>query len=199
MQAALSGDDVWSEDRDVHLLRFEAAGEAKRTEVLFYEQHGNARVAEGVIAGVGDARPLGLTFRVQLDLRWTIRLFEARPLGLTEPVRLQSDGAGGWTDGHGVPLDELFGCVDLDFEGTSFSLTPMIRRLGLSAGGSVDLDVVSISADHLVPVRARRRLVCVQPLQLYRYEDPAAESAVEVKVDGDGFVIDVAGRFHRVG
>jgi len=180
-------------------LRAHWTGETNggRSEVLHYEQHGNARSVEGVIAGAHVGEPFALTYRCLMDLAWSVRLFEVRPLGAAEPTRLHSDGAGRWTEGHGVPLDELQGCTDLEFGETAFTLTPIIRRLGLSAGQSADLDLVSLSAAEMIPVRVQRRLTCVQPLSIYRTEDVETGERVEVSVDRDGFVTAFPGRFLR--
>lgn len=198
MHATLSPPDLWTENRDRHCLRFESEGRERGSEVLLYERASDARRVEGVVTGAGPHGPLGLTHRTVLDPAWCVRLFEVRLLGLSEPERLQSDAAGRWTDGHGVPLDELSGCVDLEFAETAFTWTPMIRRLGLGAGDSVELDVVTLSAADLAPVRARRRLTCLQPLQLYRYDDVATGIGDEIVVDGDGFAMSVSGRFRRL-
>jgi len=169
-----------------------------RSEVLHYEQHGNARSVEGVIAGAHVGEPFALTYRCLMDLAWSVRLFEVRPLGAAEPTRLHSDGSGRWTDGQGVPLDELQGCTDLEFGETAFTVTPIIRRLGLGAGEGTDLDLVSLSAAEMIPVRVRRRLTCIQPLAIYRMEDAETGEKVEMSVDREGFVTAYPDRFRRL-
>ncbi|MEW5421541.1 putative glycolipid-binding domain-containing protein [Amorphus sp. 3PC139-8] len=198
MPATMSLPDDWAADQEDRRFRFEHVGPPSSTEILSYDRHGEARQVEGLVSGGTGHNPIGLTFRFLLDTGWTVRLFELRPLGTFEPVRLQSQGSGRWTDGHGLPLDELAGCVDLEFDDTAFSLTPMIRRLGLSAGESVDLDVVSLASDRTIAVRARRRLSCVRPLDAYRYEDPNAGREWSVRVDGDGFVLEIDDRVRRL-
>lgn len=198
MHAATLMPDEWAADQEDRQFRFEHVGPPSATEILNYDRHGDARQVEGLVTGGTGRNPVGLSFRFLLDTAWTVRLFELRPLGTFEPVRLQSQGSGRWTDGHGLPLDELAGCVDLEFSDTAFGLTPMIRRLGLSAGESVDLDVVSLSASHPVAARARRRLTCIRPLDAYRYEDPNGDLDWSVRVDGDGFVVEVEDRVRRV-
>jgi len=158
-------------------------------------------VAEAVaIAAPENGRPFAARFRIVCDAGWKTRQVEAGLIG-DEPLVLVGDGAGHWRDGAGVPRPDLDGAIDVDLPITPFTNTLPIRRLGLGAGESADLETVYIVlAQGAAPtaVTDPQRYTCLEPRRRYRYAALDIDFVREIEVDADGLVVIYPEMFRRI-
>ena len=116
-------------------------------------------------------------------------------------LALSADGGGRWL-ADGRPLPAMAGCVDIDINCTPLTNTLPIRRLAWSPGTAHDLDVayVSVPALDVRPVRQRYTLLARDGRRnetRFRYE--SGSFSADLRVDGDGYVIDYPGLWRRIG
>lgn len=105
--------------------------------------HDDAIVAERMVTGVTEGRPLRLTHEVRCDPGWRMRGVRAGVPGPELPeVELLSDGEGNWTTRDGRAVSELAGCLDTAISVTPFTNTLPLRRLGLVPTESAEISVV---------------------------------------------------------
>lgn len=117
-------------------------------------------------------------------------------------LTLRRDAGGHWHAGGDSPVPDLDGCVDVDINRSPLTNTLPVRRLGMGAGESRDLDVVYVSVPELTirPVRQRYTLLpgrATSAGPVYRYE--SGSFSADLPVDDDGFVIDYPGLWRRTG
>ena len=116
-------------------------------------------------------------------------------------VKIRADGEGRWSTSTGEPLSSLEGCIDVDISATPFTNTLPIRRLGLSAGQSAELQVAYVAVPELELKPVRQRYTCLELNEqggLYRYEGLASGFSTELQVDAVGLVLDYPGIWRRV-
>lgn len=113
-------------------------------------------------------------------------------------LALRRDAGGDWHGDGDSPVPDLDGCVDVDINRSPLTNTLPVRRLGMGAGESRDLDVAYVSVPELTvsPVRQRYTLLPGDG-PVYRYE--SGSFGADLPVDGDGFVIDYPGLWRRTG
>jgi uncharacterized protein len=152
-------------------------------------------LAEKELARVG--------YLLECDAGWRVTGLAIRVAGAggNRALDLSADGAGHWRAG-GQPLPALDGCIDIDINCTPLTNTLPIRRLSWSPGMSRDLDIAYVSVPELTVAPARQRYTLLQRDDgrggaLYRYESGSFRA--DLRVDGDGFVIDYPGLWRRVG
>jgi uncharacterized protein len=142
-------------------------------------------------------------YLLECDAGWrvtglTIRVASA---GDGRALALSADGAGNWR-ADGKPRPDLDGCIDVDINCTPLTNTLPIRRLSWSPGASRDLDIAFVSVPELTVRPARQRYTLLERDEgrgeaLYRYESGSFRA--DLRVDGDGFVIDYPGEWRRIG
>ena len=159
--------------------------------------------ADGVVIGEED----GVVFRARYVIRcvpgWRTREMVADPLDGRDPLRLDSDGAGNWSDASGRSIPELEGCIDVDLSATPFTNTLPVRRLGLGEGESAEIAVVYVDVPDMRLSVSRQRYTCLERNAdggLYRYEDRGSVRGftADLPVDADGLVLDYPGIFRRL-
>ena len=119
------------------------------------------------------------------------------------PLHLNSDGEGNWSDASGQSIPELEGCTDVDLSATPFTNTLPIRRLDLGEGGSSEIAVVYVDVPDMRLDVSRQRYTCLERNAdggLYRYEDRGSFRGftADLPVDADGLVLDYPGIFRRL-
>jgi uncharacterized protein len=138
-------------------------------------------------------------YQLECDAAWrltglTISVASARG---GRALALSADGAGHWR-ADGRPLPALDGCIDVDIDCTPLTNTLPIRRLPWSPGTSRDLSIAYVSVPDLTVRPARQRYTLLERDEaLYRYESGSFRA--DLRVDGEGFVIDYPGLWRRVG
>jgi uncharacterized protein len=144
-----------------------------------------------------------ISYQLECDPGWRLARLAIRitSAGSDRTLALSADGKGHW-QADGQPVPALDGCLDVDIECTPLTNTLPVRRLGWLPGTPQDLDVVYVSIPELTvrPARQRYTLLERDPEQdeaRYRYESGSFRA--DLRVDGDGFVIDYPGCWSRVG
>ena len=182
-----------------------SAWEGPMLEYLCLIERDDSVIADGVIVGVWEGRPLRLRYEVRCDLGWRTRSVSVGALDLETPeVELLSDGEGRWTTLGGEAVPELEGCVDVDISATPFTNTLPIRRLGLEPGESADLLVGFVGVGGMRARCEPQRYTCLERRPdggLYRFEalGRAFEEnpPIDLPVDSDGLVLDYPDLFRR--
>ena len=159
-------------------------------------------VAEAVVIGVEeDGRKYAARYQIICDAGWRVRRVEAGLIGDERPLVLLGDGAGHWRDGAGALRPDLEGAIDVDLPITPFTNTLPIRRLGLGAGESADLETVYIVlAQGVAPMAVTdpQRYTCLEPRRRYRYAALDIDFVREIEVDADGLVVTYPEMFRRL-
>ncbi len=150
---------------------------------------------EGVVIGERDGARFGFSYRLVLSETWRPRLVEIHRAGPAPTLVMQSDGNGRWTDGHGLQIVAIDGCVDIDIGATPFTNSIAINRLGLAAGDAADLQVAYVSALDFEAEAVPQRYTCLEPMKRYRYEGGVRGIDTELEVDRDGLVVRYPDRF----
>ena len=165
---------------------------------------GGLRAVGLILRKLGEAH-LRCRYELETDAAWRARKlnFAVMASGETAGNRLalESDGAGNWRV-NGEPQPDLTGCLDLDIQISPFTNTLPIRRLGLDAGASMEIQVVYVPLPDLTPRPAEQRYTCLEKFDAgdgrYRYDDPFWSFTAEIPVDVDGLVTDYPQLFRRV-
>jgi uncharacterized protein len=120
--------------------------------------------------------------------------------GKTE-VKVSSDGRGSWTGPDGHKIEYLNGCLDVDVMATPFTNTLAIRRLGLAAGESREIEVAYVKIPGLELSRARQRYTCLEKNgegKRYLYESLEGDFKAQLTLDVEGLVLAYQGLWERV-
>lgn len=152
---------------------------------------------DSVVIALGEGGPFRLRYTLRCDGGWRVR--EVRAALLDDPVPpivLRADGAGNWTTGHGQPLPELAGCVDVDITATPFTNTLPIRRLDWPIGAPRDLDMAYIWVPEMRVARDPQRYTRLGA-RLFRFESRDSDFTADLPIDADGLVVDYPGLFRR--
>jgi hypothetical protein len=170
---------------------------------------------EHLIASVGPARITAdgqliladedlasVGYRLECDAAWRFSRLDITVTKASGSSRLSLsvDEDGHWRSGD-TALPALDGCIDVDISGTPFTNTLPIRRLAWAPGTVHDLDVAYVSVPDLsvTPRQQRYTLLAgggARGEAVYRYESGAYRA--DLRVDGDGFVIDYPGLWERI-
>jgi uncharacterized protein len=157
-----------------------------------------AIVARSVAIGERDGTHYGISYTLTCEADWSVREIAIKAT-TGHCLHLTSNGQGKWMDSAGAHLPAFDGCFDVDVSGTPFTNTLPIRRLGLEPGrGAVEIPMLFIPCDTLVPVRNIQRYDCLQPDQLYRFETEDRSFTADLPVVEDGLVLDYPQLFQRV-
>lgn len=166
---------------------------------LLLEEVASFRV-EGRETIVDGSTAWSIAFGIELDRRWLTRRATLDLLSASGALHraLATDGEGHWlVDGKARP--DLDGCLDMDVVSTPLTNTFPIRRLGLSATESREIDVAWVDVPSLEVSRERQRYTRLAPLEgVDRWGFVALGSGGHylLTVDAEGLVIDYE-RFAR--
>lgn len=173
-------------------------------EHLRLTQDGGGVVADSVIIGAENGALFRIRYTIRCDARWRVQDLRAYSLaGDSEEFEVSTDGKGHWITATGDTVPSLQGCSDVDISATPFTNTLPIRRLGLEAGKSADLEVVYLTVPEMWVEPVRQRYTCLKRDAqggLYRFESLDGEFAgftADLPVDADGLVLDYPGLFRR--
>lgn len=153
-----------------------------------------------MIADAADDRVLRVSYRIELDASWRVRstrIASEQPDGSAIGLVLQADGRGNWTDGGGMPLHELDGCVDVDIQATPFTNTLPIRRLALEPHQQETIRVAYVRVPSLDVSAEEQRYTGLADGRV-RYESIETGFTRDLDVDRDGSVVTYHGLFRRV-
>ena len=163
-----------------------------------YEARAGGHVLRGHVAGTLDDAAIDGTYSVEADAGWLTRRVT---VALTRPARsleLRSNGAGRWSDGAGIWIPALDGCLDVDLSLTPATNTLPIRRLGLALGAAAEITVAYVQAPEL-KMRTGRQVYTRLGDRLWRFHAPDSDFTADISVDADGFVIEYPGLCRRAG
>jgi hypothetical protein len=169
----------------------------------------HARLFEGGERGRVDSRvllvfddtPLRVEYQLAWDAEWCARelLVRTESSGRVNQLELHGDGRGSWTDGEGVRVSELDGCIDIDISVTPLTNTLPIRRLGLSVDERQEMLVAFVRIPDLTvaPVAQSYKFIEVTPAgRRYLYQSSTFQA--ELNVDRSDLVVDYATVWTRV-
>jgi hypothetical protein len=144
-----------------------------------------------------------VSYQLTCDHGWRVRELTISVVSATtrKTLALTADADGHWA-ADALPRPDLDGCIDIDIDCTPLTNTLPIRRLDWSPGAAYDLDVAYVGVPELTVRPARQRYTLLARDEdrneaLFRYESRSFRA--ELRVDGDGFVIDYPGLWQRVG
>ncbi len=158
-------------------------------------------VADGVVLGVAEGRPLRVAYEVRCDRLWRVRAVRVGVPGTEPQVDLLSDGEGNWTAPDGQAVTYLEGCEYVDVSATPFTNTLPIWRLGLAPGEFADISVAYVEGTKLQARPEPQRYTCLEKDDeggLYRFLSLDGGFTADLPVDSDGLVLDYPGLFRRV-
>lgn len=157
-------------------------------------------VADGLVLGVANGRPLCIAYEVRCEASWRVRATRVGVPGEGPKIELHSDGEGNWTGSDGQPVTYLEGCEYVDISVTPFTNTLPIRRLGLVPGESAEISVAYFEGTEIQPWPEPQRYSCLEKGSgggLYRFESLDGGFSAELPVDAGGLVLDYPGLFKR--
>ncbi|RDJ99941.1 putative glycolipid-binding domain-containing protein [Paraburkholderia lacunae] len=174
-----------------------ASEEGDGVEHLAFDARDGGVAVESAVVGQRYGKAYGLHYKVRCDSQWRTRYAWLKIVGGGE-LELHGDGAGHWRDGHGILLSSIEGCIDIDIAATPFTNTLPIRRLQLAVGERQPISVAYISTPDLQVTRVEQAYSCIELNHEYRYEGIFRNFTANMKVDGDGLVIDYPTLFTRL-
>ncbi len=160
--------------------------------------------ANGTIVKIENQKPFRANYRVRCDQEWRVREVTIDLLGENDKsVRLQSNGAGNWTDAKNNPLPALDGCLYIDISATPFTNTLPIRHLRLAAGESANIAVVYFQLPDSTFQKSEQRYTFLEETDnkaVYLFEELGVFNGFKagITVDERGFVIDYPNLFERI-
>jgi uncharacterized protein len=171
-------------------------------EHLVLEQAREGILADGLVLRYHNEQGLRLRYQITCDPDWRTRQVRVQLLGENvSEVRAISDGRGSWTGPDGHKIEYLNGCLDVDVMATPFTNTLAIRRLGLAAGESREIEVAYVKIPGLELSRARQRYNCLEKNgegARYLYESLEGDFKAELAVDDESLVLTYQGLWERV-
>lgn len=170
-----------------------AADDGIGSEYLILTGDDSGYVADSVVFASRDVEPARVHYVVRCDREWRmheVTVSVAQPGTDPRVLRLQSDGAGQWTDGDGDALPAFDGCLDIDISATPFTNTLPVRRLDLLPGQRETIRVLYIHIPTLRIEPWEQRYTGLAPGRV-RYESIGTDFVREL-------VVDYPGLFRRV-
>ena len=159
---------------------------------------GGNNAADGMAVGDVDGVPFAARFVVEFDSQWRTRRLTVDAID-GRGFAIASNGEGVWRSEDGDPIASLEGCIDVDLQGTPFTNTLPIRRLGITSEmGAVNLDVAYVAFDDFQVSRVAQRYTCLEQDRRYFYENADGSFAAEVTVDNEGLVAEYPPLFERL-
>lgn len=135
-------------------------------------------------------------YTITCDESWRVREVTIKESISGRYLKMYSDGLGYWTDENGKAIENIRGCIDIDFRATPFSNTFPIRRLQLAVGGTATIEVAYINAPDL-EVTKEYQIYTRLTEHEWRFEQPNADFEAVITVDSDGLVVNYPGLFVR--
>lgn len=138
------------------------------------------------------------------DTNFEVRLAAVTHLATRETKILVSKEPGKWEDGEENAIPEFDECLYIDIEGSSFTKSPLIHRLGLDEDERVYINVISVgySEDELYFGVDTQRYTCLELCRpelpggsSFRFENLSAGCTEEFFTDDDGVVFCFADQF----
>jgi hypothetical protein len=171
--------------------------EGSGLEHLTVRHEDGSYIARSALFGERDGAPFAVRYMLICDGSWNVRFLD---LELTDgrSLTLSATGEGEWMDVEGTPQRSLKGCIDIDLEGSPYTNTLPIRRLGLKPGESRDIGVVYVPFDSFVPRVERQRYTCLKDGRLFRYDAADGSFTAEIAVDEAGLVTAYPPLFRRI-
>jgi hypothetical protein len=166
-------------------------------EVLFARRAVDGSLLEGHSTALEDGKVWSVHYALEVDVTWKTRsaYVACSSANGTHDVRIQGDGAGGWTV-DGVSAPELAGCLDVDLEASACTNALPVRRLGLDVGERADAPAVYVRAPSLAVERLEQsyvRMADEDGLRQYDYAAPRFEFQARLVFDEHGLVLDYPG------
>lgn len=161
-----------------------------------YAFRAGSHVLSGTVSAVLEGCAIEGGYVVEADAAWRTRRVAvdlANPAGKLE---LRANGAGRWSDGAGVWIPALDGCLDIDISLTPATNTLPIRRLDLAIGQAAEIKAAYILAPEL-RLRTGRQIYERLDERRWRFQAPDSDFTAEITVDGEGFIIDYPPLFSR--
>lgn len=152
----------------------------------------------GSITGNAHARPVQVSYELQLSAAWKIKTVSLR--AETSPafrLTMHQNEAHSWQLESGVPLEELKGCTDVDISLSPLTNSLPINRVELPVGGTREIMVAYIDVLSATWKPARQRYTR-RETGLYLYENMDTGFSAEITTDPDGYVIDYPGIWRRI-
>jgi hypothetical protein len=157
---------------------------------------GNRIVIDGMTIGERDGL-YAAKYRIVCRDDWTTLSLDVETTD-GRAVRVTADGNGRWKEAGGKALPQFDGCIDVDLEGTPFTNTLPVRRLGLSPEqGAIELRMFYVPFTTFEPFVDDQRYRCVRPRH-YRYEAVDGSFSADITVDEDGLVSAYPPLFERL-
>jgi hypothetical protein len=171
--------------------------EGSGLEHLTVRHEDGAYIARSALIGERGGAPFAIRYTLICDGNWHVRFLD---LELTDgrAVTLSATGEGEWMDVEGNPLRALKGCIDIDLEGSPYTNTLPIRRLGLREGESAEIAVTYVPFGDFVPRVERQRYTCLKAGRLFRYDAADGRFTAEIAVDEAGLVAAYSPLFRRI-
>jgi hypothetical protein len=158
-------------------------------------------LAYGLVEERRGEYPYRLHYTLLCDPEWKTKELKVELHGPpTKSLDIVSDGMGKWYNPMREPLPALDGCFDVDLPSAAFTNTIPIRRLGLAVGQTADIRVVYVNVPDIAMGVANQRYTLMESGPqggTYRYENLTTGFGAEIKVDGEGLVLDYPGVFRR--
>lgn len=156
----------------------------------------NGLAIDSYLHGVIDERPFAFRYRLKLDSCWQVRMIEVDDLSSERLLLyLQTDGKGNWQNAQSAPIEHLNGCRDIDISLSPFTNTLPIRRLMLTTAQLIKVVYIDLPSFQVNPVE---QWYIQSAPNLYHYEQPAINFAVDLSTDCDGLVIDYPELYRRI-
>lgn len=149
--------------------------------------------ADGMAVGEIQSTAYRIHYELVCDTKWMFRQLRVRDLIGGRVLQLMRLHDGRWLDEADREIQGLQGCTDVDIMITPFTNTLPIRRLSWELAQSREIAVAYISVPDLSATRVDQRYTCVahgENGSAYRYENLRSGFAAELRVDGDGLVVD---------
>jgi hypothetical protein len=166
------------------------------TELLTIHDNGEKNVS-GLLVGVADDRPVGLSYRLKIDSNWCVNEVSLTCNGGDSFESYFIKRAGKWFDKDHKHLKDFDGADDVDITLTPFTNTLPINRIRLQAAESKEILVIYFDLTELKVYPARQRYTNLGNNN-YRFEHLDTGFMAIIEVDDDGFVVEYPGLFKRV-
>lgn len=171
--------------------------EASFEQALIVTGRGGVEIT-GTVLIAEDGVPLRVDYAIQCDENWSTRVVTVRQSynGEARELRLDHDGAGGWTRDF-EPAPDLAGCTDIDL-GVSPSTNALpVNRLALKVGERGSIRAAWVLFPSLEVVRARQGYERLGEWQ-YRYSNLDSDFEAVIDVDDLGMPVDYAQIWRRI-
>jgi hypothetical protein len=160
-------------------------------------ESGGIRVTS-VVIGEHEGVAYGARYDLLCDEGWRTRSLAVECLN-GRSLRLESDGAGRWTDAAGKPLPALDGCIDIDLSASPLTNTLPVRRCGIDpAAGAMRFRMALVPFDTLEPFPDEQIYTALDGTGRFRFEAADGTFEAEIMMDDERFVVSYPPLYERV-